>query len=178
MPGHRECSAQSALSARAVGARCPSRRGTQTVVLLTQLGEAYLERLAVGVLHVIDEKGREVAGYDPPRALAVGQGGTEALCLLEGGEQCAVALLDGRAQVLVERLLLNHGVGALDVVVDKGRVFELHLVLKRDDRRGLMDAEQLGQEQLAFPFFIALARPALCNVLSGEGDLFLVLAHR
>ena len=56
----------------------------QAIVFLAQVLEQYLLRLAVGVLHVVDQELLKVAGHNPPRMLRYGHADHIAACLLEG----------------------------------------------------------------------------------------------
>ena len=74
----------------------------QAIVLLLQVFEENTGWLTLWVLHIIDIKLGEVAGNNPARSLGVGQHGRVSLCLLEGSEECAIALLDGLSQILAQ----------------------------------------------------------------------------
>ena len=66
----------------------------QPVVLLTQILEQDFFGLAIGLLHVIDKKRREIAGHNPAGMIRYRHVGHIALGLLERVEHGAVALLD------------------------------------------------------------------------------------
>ena len=69
----------------------------QAVVVVAQIDERDVLRLAVGVFHIVDVDFGKVASHYPARALRVGQGGRVALRLLERGEHGAIALTYGLA---------------------------------------------------------------------------------
>ena len=105
----------------------------QAVILLAQILQEYLLRLAVGLLHVVDQELGEVAGHNPPCPLAVGQLGVISLTLLEGCQQRAVALFDGCPQVLSKRFLLDNHFGRGQVYVNEVCLVHLHLFLEADE---------------------------------------------
>ena len=74
----------------------------QTVVLLTQVLQQDAFWLAVGTLHVINQKLREVACHDPTGMSRHGEAHHIASCLLERVEHGAVALRDALTQVLAQ----------------------------------------------------------------------------
>lgn len=84
----------------------------QSIVFLSQVFQQYLLRLAVGLLHVVDEKLREIACNNPSRMFRHWQADNISACLLKGIERLAVALQYAFSQVFAQRFLLyQHSCG-------------------------------------------------------------------
>ena len=143
---------------------------SQAIVVLAQVFQPDMLGLTVGLVHVVDKKVGEVARDNPFGMFVDRHVGHITLGLLEGIEHLPVALLDGRAQILAQRLLLDEYTGGRDVPIDEVRrvdhtlyllfiAYELGQVLHAKDIR-----QEVGPEQLALPSLISPAFPSLCKL--------------
>ena len=91
----------------------------QAVVLLFEVLQQNLLRLAVGLFHIIYPELAEITRYNPPRTLRIGQLRRIAFGLLERIEQTAVRLFDRRTEVFLDAFLLYHNVRARNEGIDE-----------------------------------------------------------
>ena len=149
----------------------------QSIVFLTQILKQNLLRLAIRLLHIIDQKLREIASHNPSRTLRIRQLGSIALRLLKRIQHRSVALHDTLAQVLVNRLLLNQHLRRGNMPVDEIRVIDLHLLLISDERAWILDTKHLRQQfrpkHLRVTLFVTPAFPSRCKLRSRRRHLFL-----
>ena len=145
-----------------------------------------LLRVVVRLFHVIDQELLEIACDNPLGMLGKGQLSDVFLGLLKRGEERAVALPDGRKQVLTARLLLDHHSSGWNQRVDElgdGPALEpfLDLFLEEYALHDVFDAEDAGQqidpEFLSLALFVTMARPSVGKIPGGLLQ-FVRLLHR
>ena len=102
----------------------------ETIKFLFQVFQQHFFRLAVGLLHVVNEELGKVAGDNPAGPAWVRKLGGVSLGLLKWCQGAAVGLLDRFAEVFAKALLLYHYFGSRDKSVDEASVVKGYLVLK------------------------------------------------
>ena len=151
----------------------------QPIILLAQILKQYFLRLAVGLLHVVDQELREIASHDPAGMFAQRHVGYIALGLLKGIQHRAVALKNTFAQVFAQRFLFDKHAGGGNMPIDKVGLIHFHLLFIADKGTGILNpeylCEQLCPEQLRVALLRSAPSPSLGEFLGCCSHLFLSL---
>ena len=154
---------------------------SEEVMLLDEVLQQHFRRLGVGLVHVVNPELAEVAGNNPSRSVVVWQFRRIAFRLLEGVEQRAVRLADGRTKVFGDTLLLYQHVRGRDMPVDERGMVEVHLIFKTDILRGVFHTEggeQRNPERLRLAFLVSPPRPVGDKLLQKGNVHREILSHR
>ena len=169
----------------------------QAIRLAREVFKQDFLRLGVRRLHVIDKKLREVRADDPARTRRVRECRRIAPRLLDGLQQCSVALANRLSEALAEALLLDHDVRRWDHHVDEARMVEHDLLLEHEQIGGIRSAvhglQELHPELLTLALLVAPALPfrrkrlcrlRLCstfyhaNDILSDFNLYHILSHK